>query len=213
MGVIYQIVIAGGGKTYIGSAHDLKSRQKGHLSLLRKDRHHSRALQNAVHKHGVESISWIILEEVEDRSRLIEREQVWLDAFKGRLYNTSPTAQSRLGAKMPSAAKAMISASLIGNQYRKGIPHDEETRARISAKLRLLYATGQKRLSPETDSLDKYWAEVNSGRRQHPTKMTSAYIISVLADLALTGSVRLTGTNLGLNMSADILSTQIGSST
>ena len=198
MGVIYQIVIAGGSRTYVGSAHNLVYRKRAHLSLLRKGTHHCRALQNAVNKYGIDAVSWVVLEEIEDRASLIAREQVWLDSLKGRLYNKSPTAGSRLGATMSASAKAKISASLKGNQRRRGIPHDEETKALISGKLKALYASGERKPSTH-GALEDYWSAVDSGKTSHPTKRTPAEIISTLSDLAVTRSARATAQHLGMN--------------
>jgi group I intron endonuclease len=198
VGVIYQIRIDGGSKTYVGSAHNLTYRKRSHLSLLRKGAHHCRALQNAVKKYGFDAISWIVLEEVADRALLIEREQAWLDLLKGQLYNKSPTAGSRLGATMSASARAKISASLKGNQRRKGIPHNVETKALISDKLRAMYASGER--TPSTHgALETYWDRIHAGDEEHPTKRTSPEIIRALSDLAATRSVRITARRLGMN--------------
>jgi hypothetical protein len=65
---------------------------------------------------------WIILEVVEDRSKLIEREQVWLDAYAGKLYNSSPTALSRLGAVVSDETRRKLSAALLGNKNNRKVP-------------------------------------------------------------------------------------------
>lgn len=165
MGVIYQIVVAGGSRTYIGSARDLGYRRRAHLHLLRKGTHHCRALQNAVTKYGIDAISWTILEDDIAESMLIEREQVWLDQHKGLLYNKSPTAASRLGATMSPEARAKISASLKGNQYRKGKPFPPEHRAIISAAVKAAYADGRKTASIHPENLRAYNEAVKRGDR------------------------------------------------
>lgn len=170
MGVIYQIVIAGGSRTYIGSAHRLPYRRSAHLCLLRKGTHHSRALQNAFNKYGESAVSWIILETVNERSKLIEREQTWLDKFVGKLYNKSPTAASRLGCTMSDEACAKISKSLIGNQYRKGIPFPPEHRAIISLAVKNSYATGRRKPTPQPQNLSAYNTAIQTGAIKHPSK-------------------------------------------
>jgi group I intron endonuclease len=197
VGVIYQIVIAGGSCTYVGSAHSLKYRQRGHLSLLRKGTHHCRALQNAIKKYGFDAISWVVLEEVEEREQLIAREQVWLDSLKGRLYNKSPTAGSRLGATMSASAKAKISASLKGNKYRSGIPHDDDARARISRAVRKALAEG--RLTRNGDQFRRLHAEVAAGERANPWRRKPENVIKILAHLAETKSAVQTATHFEMN--------------
>lgn len=196
MGVVYQIVIAGGSRIYVGSAHNLIYRKRAHLSLLRKGTHHCRALQNAVSKYGLDAISWIILEETEERETLIEREQVWLDSLKGRLYNKSPTAGSRLGAKMSASAKAAISASLKGNQRRKGIPHNAEARAKISAAVRKAVAEG--RIVRSGNQFRKLNADVAAGRIENPWKRPIAIVLEILWYLAEVRSIAKTGAHFSM---------------
>lgn len=201
MGVIYQMVIEGGSRTYIGSAFDLAGRKRAHLHLLRNGRHHCRALQNAVTKYGVDAIQWVILETVDDRSKLVEREQVWLDLYAGRLYNKSPTAASRLGATMSDEARAKISASLMGNQYRKGIPFTPEDKAKVSAGLRAAYADGRWSPTPMPENLRAYNDAYRRGERKHP-KVNAERDARIVADFAITNCRTKTGRNFNLTGSA-----------
>lgn len=201
MGEIYQIVVAGGSRTYIGSAHRLPNRRRCHLSLLRKGTHHCRALQRAFNKYGESALTWVILEAVDDRSALIEREQVWLDLHAGKLYNKSPTAASRLGATMSPEACAKISASLKGNQYRKGIPFTPEERARIGAIIKAEYASGKRVPSPQPQNLKAYNDAYSRGERKHP-KVDTERDALIVADYAVTNSQKKTGANFNLTGSA-----------
>lgn len=197
MGVIYQIWIDGGSRTYVGSAHNLTYRKRSHLSLLRKGTHHCRALQNAVKKYGFDAISWIVLEEVDDRTSLIEREQAWLDSMKGKLYNKSPTAGSRLGAKMSVEARAKISASLMGNQYRKGIPFSAEERDRIAQIVKLEYATGKRTPNLSPENLSAYNAALKRGDRTHP-RVDPDRDAHIAAHFRTTKSQKATGREFGI---------------
>lgn len=176
MGVIYRMVVEGGSRTYIGSAFDFASRKRAHLHLLRNGRHHCRALQNAVTKYGVDAVQWVILETVDDRAKLVEREQAWLDLFAGQLYNKSPTAASRLGATMSPEARAKISASLRGNSNRKGIPFLPEHRRKISIAVKAAYADGRKKQSLHPENLRAYNEAVNRGDRPRNTRRKSCHI-------------------------------------
>jgi group I intron endonuclease len=100
---IYSIRNIENGKVYIGSAVSIKKRWQGHKLLLGKKCHENSRLQNAWNKYGAEKFDFQILESVDDISRLIEREQFWMDeakaANKAAGYNLRPKAGSQLGFK------------------------------------------------------------------------------------------------------------------
>lgn len=161
--MIYAITFADSDKRYVGSAKDIGHRMRAHMSLLRKGRHHSIHLQRAFDRRSETDLSVTILEDGVPNEKLIEREQVWLDRFKGHLYNISPTASSRLGAKMSPSARSKISASLVGNDYRLGIPHDQETKDRIRRGVTVAYAEGRKPRESHPENLAEYNRKVSSG--------------------------------------------------
>lgn len=74
------------------------------------------------------------------------------------------------GSKMTPEARAKISASLAGNQYRSGIPHSEEDRAKIADGLRRAYAEGRHRLCANPQNLAAYNADLQAGTRFHPRR-------------------------------------------
>lgn len=98
---IYCIRNSINGKLYIGSAVNFRLRWKGHRSLLNRNTHHGVFLQNAWNKYGSESFEFFIIEYVEDKNMLIEREQYWLDLFtvECEIYNTCKVAGNTLGFK------------------------------------------------------------------------------------------------------------------
>lgn len=130
MGVIYQIAIAGGSRTYVGSARRFAYRKACHLWMLRESKHHCIGLTRAIAKYGTEAISWNILETVEDDTKLLEREQAWLDRFDGRLYNASSQASSVLGLKKTAEQKERSA------KFHRGRKRSDETRARMSASMK-----------------------------------------------------------------------------
>lgn len=100
-------------KVYIGSAKDLYTREKVHLARLRKNNHHSIHFQRSYNQHGEGNFVFEILEYVENKEKLIEREQHYLDklgatlflekksnTFVEKTYNMVPRAGSSLGHKM-----------------------------------------------------------------------------------------------------------------
>lgn len=125
--VIYKIINLKNDKCYIGSAVDFRTRKTRHLSQLKCGTHHSIHLQRAYEKYGKESFEFIILENVNDITKLIEREQFWLDKLVPE-YNITLTAglNCHIGIKRSSATKKKISESLTG------IVRSQETKDKIS---------------------------------------------------------------------------------
>lgn len=82
---------------YIGSAKDIRRRWYAHLSMLRKNIHHSPHLQNAWNRYGEDCFAFQIAEIV-PIELCIQREQYWIDALHP-VYNAQPQAGSSLGHK------------------------------------------------------------------------------------------------------------------
>jgi group I intron endonuclease len=123
-------------KIYVGSSISIEQRWQQHKQQLRKNKHHSKYLQNAWNKYGAESF---FIETIEDltflitdsketiKEKLLEREQYYIDTFKPQ-YNGCPKAGSRLGSKASEETKAKMSASMKGkNTY----PRSEETKQKL----------------------------------------------------------------------------------
>ena len=64
------------------------------------------------------------------------------ELFQDPEFKAMMTAAS-VGKHHTEIGKANISKALEGNQYRKGIPHDEETKKRVSESLKRAYAEGR----------------------------------------------------------------------
>ena len=100
-------------KLYIGSAVDVEHRWNHHRFQLKHKVHHSRYLQRAWNKYGEENFEFGIFEEVEDKTKLIEREQYYLDqyqSYKAKLgYNIRDNAASPLGSKCSKKVKKKLS--------------------------------------------------------------------------------------------------------
>jgi len=201
MGVIYSITFVGADRQYIGSARSYRSRLNAHRHLLAHGKHHSILLQRAANKYGLDNLVTSILETVEDERLLVEREQAWLDSFKGRLYNRAVNASSRLGLTMSAEARGKISASLSGNQYRAGIPHDAESKAKIGEGVRAAYAEGRRRRVSFPENLAAHNAAVARGEKPHPSRNVERDI-AIAASHALTRSPRKTGLEFGITDSA-----------
>jgi group I intron endonuclease len=132
-GGIYKILNSVTGRYYIGSAVNFNTRKSHHFGKLRRNVHDNNYLQRAFNKYGEDSFSFIVMEYVADKSKLIEREQYYLDNLKPCErdigYNICPTAGNLLGYKPSKQTKEKISAGLIGNvpwnKGKKGIYSDD----------------------------------------------------------------------------------------
>lgn len=133
---IYRIVNAVNGRVYVGSAINLKSRKEDHWKTLRANRHSNMFLQRAWNKYGESQFSFVVIENVDDKSLLLEREQFYLDQLsfeKGdpnRCYNICRVAGSLLGTKRTAEHRAKISAAT------KGRVISPEHRAKQSAAMK-----------------------------------------------------------------------------
>jgi group I intron endonuclease len=105
---IYQILNKKVGDCYIGSAVNLKKRTTQHVSLLRNNKSKHVHLQRAWNKYGEENFEIVFLEIIEDKDKLTDREQYYIDQIKPK-YNIRIIAQSNLGLKDSDEVKALKS--------------------------------------------------------------------------------------------------------
>lgn len=106
-GAIY-CIISPSGKMYIGSAVDYKKRWRDHAYELRRGTHHSKKLQNAWNKYG--SLKYEILEYVIEQSKLLEREQYYIDFHDTFVsgYNMTPDSRSGYGRSHSNETKELL---------------------------------------------------------------------------------------------------------
>lgn len=130
---VYEIVNRENGKRYIGSAAKLACRWSEHKCNLSHGRHHSRHLQSAHDKYGLDVFSFepIILCAKTD---LILYEQIALDALEPE-YNVLKFARNSLGRKATPETRAKIAAKAIGRK------RSRESIERGAAKMRGRKAT------------------------------------------------------------------------
>lgn len=138
---IYCILNRQNKKAYIGSAINLGIRVRHHFRQLRSGKHGNRHLQNAFNKYGEQSFSVFVLDVIQDATRLIGREQFYIDTFKplGKNgYNLAPVAGSLLGTKRPPLSfvqreRLRIAMSGTGNPF-YGKTHTDKVKQIISEK-------------------------------------------------------------------------------
>jgi len=132
---IYQIQSKLNGKIYIGSAVNLKERKKNHFWNLKYKKHVNAYLQNHYNKYGKADLLFSILEFCE-KEKLIEREQVYIDAWKP-IFNICKIAGSILGVKYSEESKQKMSKAHIGKNTGKnnamfGKQHSEKAKKKMS---------------------------------------------------------------------------------
>jgi group I intron endonuclease len=142
---IYEIVNRVNGKRYVGSAVNLAHRWRQHRCELAKGRHNP-ILQNAWNKYGGEAFEFRVIEHVSEPTKLIEREQHFIDCLLPQ-YNCAKVAGSKLGvkpgketlAKIAKASKRMWESEGYRQKMsdaHKGRKPTDEQRAKISAALK-----------------------------------------------------------------------------
>lgn len=115
--VVYLITNKINGKIYVGSATNLWKRYKGYKCTHKFE---SRYLARTMRKYGFDAFEFSILEIVENKDTLIEKEQYYIDKMKvcdrkiG--YNISPKAGSSLGVKHSEKSKANMSKAQTGKK-------------------------------------------------------------------------------------------------
>ena len=144
---IYKILNQNNGKFYIGSAVSLSMRWREHVWQLSRGLHPNRHLQSAWKKHGEDAFVFVVLERIEDETKLIEKEQYYLDELRPFIptlgYNLSPTAGSTLGIPCTPEKAAKIGAANRGRvrteehrailrKYGGTVSYNEDSRRKIS---------------------------------------------------------------------------------
>lgn len=148
---VYKITNITNNIIYIGSTsgkYGFTHRFNCHKNDLKNNRHGNSYLQNAWNKYGESSFKFEIIEIIEDKSKIIEREQYYLDLYKVYLrengYNICKIAGSSYGIKRSAECKAKISKNnkSMSPEVRKkisdsltGKKQSEETIKKRSLKL------------------------------------------------------------------------------
>lgn len=129
--------------SYIGSAANIRKRFNQHRSDLGNGNHTNRYLQNSWNKYGEDAFVFDVLEIVNNKANLLEREQSYLDTFQTFApndgFNIMHVAGSNLGYKMDDEAKKRhkegIARHLHGNSSGfKGKSHSDEAKKIMSEK-------------------------------------------------------------------------------
>lgn len=138
---VYSIVNRVNGKCYIGSSCNIHSRWNVHRHDLRRDAHHSAALQRAWNKYGAAALQLEILEECSrNKEVLLLRENHWLSTRlpeynSDKVARLNPQSKERRAARgpRPVEVREKISAAKKGCvSPMKGRRFIDEHRASLS---------------------------------------------------------------------------------
>lgn len=127
---IYIITNLVNNKIYIGSAIDYMRRFRLHKFQLRNQKHNNLHLQRSFNKYTENNFSFDILELVENKEDLINREQYWMDLLKPE-YNIRKIAESNLGCTWTLGIESRNNIS----KGTKGIKKSKEHLLNISKAL------------------------------------------------------------------------------
>ena len=126
---IYQITLKADGRSYIGSAINIKQRWKAHI-YSSKSAHTKQVIARAIAKYGADSFEWAVLEHCEVADLLV-REQHWLDfirpfADENNGFNVRKVADSNLGITRSVESREKQSKTMTG------IPKTDEHKLHMS---------------------------------------------------------------------------------
>lgn len=123
---VYAIVCQKTGWAYIGGSFDIEDRVRHHTRLLEQGQSHNRALQYAWSLFGEDNFSVRVLEAC-SQEEVGAREQHWLQAWDGPLFNTlkdarRPPREVSLATreKLSQKAKEQHAAGTLGRQTWRG---------------------------------------------------------------------------------------------
>ncbi len=161
--VVYQIKNKLNNKIYIGSTiKSFSKRINEHTNTLNKNKHCNYHLQSAWKIYGFESFEFSIIEKVIDNSKLIEREQYWIDYYKsydnnigynickiagntiGRIHSSETKdkiSKSKIGKKMTQETKDKISNSLIGRKSTRNYKKNYKKRHTLKTSIEKRHLT------------------------------------------------------------------------
>lgn len=110
---VYAIHNSVNGRHYIGSAVSIVARTRDHASKLTRGIHENKHLQNAFNAYGTD-VFWIqVIEIVDDKTQLTDREQFYLDSTRP-YYNILRVARSGLGFKHSPEERERIAFRMRG---------------------------------------------------------------------------------------------------
>ncbi|MFA7709416.1 MAG: VOC family protein [archaeon] len=175
---IYKILNIVNGKQYVGSAVNLEKRKKEHFYALKKQKHINTYLQRSFDKYGEDNLKFEVIEYIEDKNNLIEKEQYWMDKLNcvsPNGYNICPTAGNTLGVKCTEETKSKIKESSKGGNHPSLNKHMTQ-----EIKQKLSKINKGKKVSEDTkEKLKEKNKHVKSGENNWCSKLTDNDVIEI----------------------------------
>lgn len=91
---IYKITNKVNGKCYIGQSKSIPNRWRQHITDLNNGNHHCFKLQDDYDEYGIVNFSFEVLEICEDENELTRLEQVYMNKYSPKLYNSKRAISS-----------------------------------------------------------------------------------------------------------------------
>lgn len=198
---IYKITNIENNKFYVGSSCNIKQRWYAHLSMLRRDKHHNKHLQNAFNKYGEPSFKFEVLEEAPPERLLVEEAQViretrvtereigynkaltTLSPMKGRKHSLETIEKCR---KASTGRKHSVETKRKISQAHKGKKISLETRNKMSDAKKGIAPkcafspptkAGRRRISE--------FAKTRTGHKNSNSRLTAKQIIDMRKDFEI----------------------------
>ena len=146
-------------RIYIGSAINIQHRWNDHLSRMRRNKHHSKKLQNHFNKYGKIDLQFSVLLGCE-KENLIKTEQYFIDSHKP-WFNIRIKAESNFGLKSSEETKRKLRNKVPWNKGLKGV--SEETREKMRSS-HLGQVSGHKG-HPHSETTKKNMSNLKKGKR------------------------------------------------
>lgn len=123
---VYSISTEDKSLLYVGSTVNFSNRLAGHKLDCKRDKG-NRNLQEYVREHGWSNLIFSILEIVDNRDELKDRENYWISYYGfENLINVAPNAITLKGTKMPDSHREKSSKRMMGNSLNLGIKFKKE---------------------------------------------------------------------------------------
>ena len=150
---IYKIVCVKNGRYYYGSSENIPRRwEKEHLPALRRGNHFNSIVQRVYDKYGESSFRLECIENVIDKKKLFEVEDIYLDK-----YFDDPKCMNI--SKQASVGKPGIPA------WNRGIPRSEECKRKMSETRRRRKITPWNKGKPWSPEMRKVISDSLIGRK------------------------------------------------
>lgn len=123
---IYGILCLVNNKIYIGRTQDLYRRKREHICKLKNNKHGNKNLQQDYNRYGSSQFKWLVIELINDKALLIEKETDYINLYGG--IESSNVYNELDKNNLSNTTRLKIKQ----NNYMKGKHHSIEAKKKIS---------------------------------------------------------------------------------